>query len=138
MTDSQKEQISPQSSPLHSSSSHGMRRSRSAGDKFVFGARRRTLTPAAGTGRKAIQPEASRIGVVSPRPIRSTKPRFGENYWSSNYSIKDIKSQHPEAFDEKEFEKFHKWLFMRDKSSTVDNDIRKLIKMLFKSRMRDD
>ncbi|KAK6049780.1 hypothetical protein COOONC_12715 [Cooperia oncophora] len=113
-----------------------MRRSRSAGDKFVFGSRRRTLTPS-GVGEDEQNSELL-IGLKSPRPNRAPSspaknPQLSKDrqYWSSNYHITDWRRQHPTEFEQKEVERFHKWIFESDKNAPIHKDVVSLMKMLF-------
>ncbi|KAJ1359590.1 hypothetical protein KIN20_018357 [Parelaphostrongylus tenuis] len=114
-----------------------MRRSRSAGDKFVFGSRRRTLTPSSGVNDEDEDNEAF-IGMKSPRPNKATSPSRNpplskdRQYWRSHYNIIDWKRQHPNEFEQKEFERFHKWIFESDKNATLQKDIVSLMKLLFR------
>ncbi|KAK5983671.1 hypothetical protein GCK32_020875 [Trichostrongylus colubriformis] len=115
-----------------------MRRSRSAGDKFVFGSRRRTLTPSSRVDEEE-QNSESFIGMKSPRPNRAplseaTNPQLSKDryYWSSNYQITNWRQQqHPNEFEQKELERFHKWIFESDKNAAMRKDVVSLVKMLF-------
>ncbi|VDM55298.1 unnamed protein product [Angiostrongylus costaricensis] len=101
-----------------------MRRSRSAGDKFVFGSRRRTLTPSSGQNDEEEDNEAF-IGMKSPRPNKAASPSKNppltkdRQYWQSNYHITDWKQQHPNEFEQKEFERFSKWIFERGNEENI-------------------
>ncbi|KAK6740321.1 hypothetical protein RB195_008656 [Necator americanus] len=114
-----------------------MKRSRSAGDKFVFGSRRRTLTPSSRYDEEEEDKE-SFIGLQSPRPNKAPSPSPNppltkdRQYWHSNYHITDWKRQHPNEFEKKEFEKFHKWIFESDKNAPVQKDVVTLMKMFFR------
>uniref|UniRef100_A0A0K0DPE3 Cathepsin propeptide inhibitor domain-containing protein n=1 Tax=Angiostrongylus cantonensis TaxID=6313 RepID=A0A0K0DPE3_ANGCA len=101
-----------------------MRRSRSAGDKFVFGSRRRTLTPSSGRNDEEENNEAF-IGMKSPRPNKAASPSNNpllnkdRQYWQSHYHITDWKQQHPNEFEQKEFERFNKWIFERGNEENI-------------------
>ncbi|WKY00853.1 hypothetical protein Q1695_015123 [Nippostrongylus brasiliensis] len=114
-----------------------MRRSRSAGDKFVFGSRRRTLTPSSRVTDEE-QNSESLIGLKSPRPNKAVTPSRNpqlskdRQYWSSNYHITEWRKEHPNDFEQKEFERFHKWIFESDKNASLQKDVVSLMKILFR------
>ncbi|XGW18722.1 hypothetical protein V3C99_002935, partial [Haemonchus contortus] len=118
-----------------------MRRSRSAGDKFVFGSRRRTLTPSSRFDEEE-QDTESFIGMKSPRPNRAPmsparNPQLSKDrqYWNSNYHITEWQRRQPSnEFEKKELERFHKWILESDKNASVRQDVVNLVKMLFQKQ----